>query len=242
MTLTEVYEKSGKPLKDRSETIRLMKAVLGQDITDDVQLSRPPLAEVFGTGPMLISDIPAACFEEGVHVGIDEAGRGSVLGPMTYGAAFWNKNAEHIPKDFNDSKQLSEETRARLLQKILLDCPQIGFCLRILQSSEIARNMLRRDPYNLNQMSHDAAAGMVEALLAAGVKIDTCYVDTVGNAASYQRRLEQQFPGVNFVVECKADAKYAPCSAASVGEYTELSGTLPYPDHSFCPSSRQGLT
>ena len=115
MTLTEVYEKSGKPLKDRSETIRLMKAVLGQDITDDVQLSRPPLAEVFGTGPMLISDIPAACFEEGVHVGIDEAGRGSVLGPMTYGAAFWNKNAEHIPKDFNDSKQLSEETRARLL-------------------------------------------------------------------------------------------------------------------------------
>jgi len=73
-------------------------------------------------------------------------------------------------------------------------------------------------PYNLNAMSHDAAIGMVRAVIDAGVTIDTCYVDTVGIADSYRSKLERTFSGHNitFVVETKADAKYAPCSAASV--------------------------
>jgi len=79
--------------------------------------------------------------------------------------------------------------------------------------------MLRSVPYNLNQMSHDAAIGMIRQLLAAGVKIDTCFIDTVGNASTYKRRLMQEFPMIKkFVVESKADANYAPCSAGSVGK------------------------
>ena len=39
--------------------------------------------------------------------------------------------------------------------------------------------------------------------------------------ASYQAKLEKEFSGRNikFIVEKKADANYAPCSAASVGKY-----------------------
>ena len=62
---------------------------------------------------------------------------------------------------------------------------------------------------------------MIQTVLDAGVKIDTCFVDTVGTPDTYRGKLEREFEGhrIKFVVEKKADAKYAPCSAASVGEY-----------------------
>ena len=80
--------------------------------------------------------------------------------------------AEHIPSGFNDSKQLSEKQRAALLKEIQ-SSEHIGFVLRVLHASEISRNMLRKAPYNLNEMSHDAAMQMIWAVLDAGVKIDT---------------------------------------------------------------------
>ena len=180
-----------------------------------------------------MSDIPDSCRRQqshresddgsnnsngsGVILGIDEAGRGSVLGPMVYGCAYWNKSdLEKIPKDFNDSKQLSEKTRDALLDKILHN-DAIGFAVRIFHASEISRNMLRnKQPYNLNAMSHNAAIDIIRKLLQAGVDIQACYIDTVGIAHHYQRRLEQEFPGLGFTVESKADANYAVCSAASV--------------------------
>jgi ribonuclease H2 subunit A len=81
--------------------------------------------------------------------------------------------------------------------------------------------MLRSEPYNLNQMSHDAAIDMIRGLTDLQIAIDTCYIDTVGNPASYKWRLEKEFPGIEFIVESKADDKYAPCSAASIGTRCE---------------------
>ena len=187
---------------------------------------RPPLSNVYGNGTLLVSDVPKSSSntssDRGIVLGIDEAGRGCVLGPMVYGLAYWSADestlTKPIPKGFNDSKQLSDEARRSLFQQ-LVDHPDIGFIMRSLLPSEISRNMLRAEPYNLNQMSHDTAFCMIRKLLNANVKIEKCFIDTVGNAYSYQRRLEQLFPGIEFVVESKADAKYAPCSAASVGEY-----------------------
>lgn len=43
-----------------------------------------------------------------------------------------------------------------------------------------------------------------------------CYVDTVGIAADYQKKLEDNFPGIKFVVTSKADAIYPIVSAASI--------------------------
>lgn len=208
--MAHLYENSGRPLADRAETVRTVHALLDASWRD-------PLSNVHGAGPLLLSDVPESARQEGVVVGIDEAGRGSVLGPMVYGAAYWHPSvADSIPKDFNDSKQLTEEKRASLLGRILHATPAMGFAIRVLHASEIARNMQRPVPYNLNQMSHDAAIDMIRRLLRGGVRIHTCYIDTVGNPQSYARRLEAEFPGLAFVVESKADAKYPPCSAASV--------------------------
>ncbi len=152
-------------------------------------------------------------------MGIDEAGRGPALGPMTYGAAYWHptKSKTTIPSDFNDSKQLTVDKRQLLFEKIQSH-DDIGFVLRVIHASEVSRNMMRKTPYNLNAMSHDCAMEMIWAVLHAGIDIDTCYVDTVGMPDAYRQKLEGVFEGynINFVVEKKADAKYAPCSAASV--------------------------
>jgi len=205
----------GHPAPDRSTTRVLLDSLLNS--------YRPEPCNVYGSGPLLLSDIPSVIVHEnnntterGVIMGIDEAGRGPVLGPMTYGAAFWLPDSTDIPQGFNDSKQLTSDKRALLMEQIL-SSESIGFVLRVLHASEISRNMLRRAPYNLNAMSHDAAIEMIWAVLNAGVKIDTCYIDTVGIADHYRGMLERVFgKGINFVVEKKADAKYAPCSAASV--------------------------
>jgi ribonuclease H2 subunit A len=124
---------------------------------------------------------------------------------------------DKIPKGFQDSKALSEQTRNKLFKQ-LLDHEHIGFCMRSLLPSEISRNMLRPNPYNLNQMSHDSTIVMIRKLIDAGVNVKRAYIDTVGNPATYKRKLEGEFPGVDFTVESKADANYAPCSAASVGK------------------------
>ena len=201
---------NGVPHATRNDAVAAMESLLH---------SQYPRNDVFGEGPLLLSDIPTT---DPIILGIDEAGRGSVVGPMIYGMAYWSaKNSttnSSIPKGLNDSKQLSETTRDALFQEILAHA-SIGFGVRVLHASEISRNMLRHpEPYNLNQMSHDAAIALIRAVHdTATCCVDTCYIDTVGNPQSYQRRLEREFPGVKFVVESKADDTYPVCSAASIG-------------------------
>jgi len=213
------------PQPNRSATKAALHALLSETL-------RPSPCNVFGSGPLLVSDIPQSAKPSskdedsstsssggGVIMGIDEAGRGPALGPMTYGAAYWHptKSKTTIPADFNDSKQLSVDKRQLLFEKIQSH-DDIGFVLRIIHASEVSRNMMRKTPYNLNAMSHDCAMELIWAVLHAGIDIDTCYVDTVGMPDAYRQKLEGVFEGynINFVVEKKADAKYAPCSAASV--------------------------
>ena len=57
--------------------------------------------------------IPESCRGVEVVVGIDEAGRGPVLGCLVYCAAFWplSKHEEIVKLAFDDSKALKEEER-----------------------------------------------------------------------------------------------------------------------------------
>mmetsp|Transcript_25773 Transcript_25773/g.70995 ORF Transcript_25773/g.70995 Transcript_25773/m.70995 type:complete len:358 (+) Transcript_25773:39-1112(+) len=208
----------GNPLSSREETRRVMDRLLTNDTTTN--------DSVFGQGPFVLSDIPVDTLrsnqgDNGVILGIDEAGRGSVLGSMIYGCAYWKRpNGEDDQGNamFADSKQLTEERRSFLWKNHIMADPTIGFAVRVLTASEISRYMNQKTPYNLNQMSHDAAIQMIQRLLDKGVNIEHCYIDTVGNPVYYQQRLEQLFGrhSISFTVEPKADDKYPVCSAASV--------------------------
>lgn len=70
---------------------------------------------------LLASAVPDCClYGVPVMLGVDEAGRGPVLGPMVYGAAFWPvaQDAKLSTMGFDDSKALSAGTREQLFAKM----------------------------------------------------------------------------------------------------------------------------
>jgi len=211
----------GNSFSNRIETRTTIESIIkGEHI-------RTSLENVYGKGPLLLSDIPhnklSSPQKLKMNMGIDEAGRGPALGPMIYAGAYWDasfdmdSNQEDVRTKFKDSKQLNADVRSKLFHSIL-ESQDIGFSIRILHASEISRNMMRNPPINLNTMSHNAVIEMIQAVLDLEIELETVYVDTVGIPEHYKRKLEQAFQNysIRFVVEKKADDKYATCSAASV--------------------------
>lgn len=151
-------------------------------------------------------------------VGIDEAGRGPVLGPMVYTAAYCKKSAIRtlIALGVDDSKQMTEDQRDVLREKIN-SAPFLHTATRVLTAEELSQKMLRRIKYNLNLISHDTALNLVQAVLNAGANVTELYVDTVGNADTYAEKFRLRFPSISKVVVAKkADATYPIVGAASI--------------------------
>ena len=65
----------------------------------------------------ILLNISTNYINDHIVLGIDEAGRGPVLGPMVYACCFWNKNYESEIKNkfkFADSKVLKDEKRQEI--------------------------------------------------------------------------------------------------------------------------------
>ncbi|XP_052362583.1 ribonuclease H2 subunit A [Oncorhynchus keta] len=166
----------------------------------------------------LASAIPDVCKTEDCCLGIDEAGRGPVLGPMVYGICFCPVAKKEALKDLKvaDSKTLTEAQREDLFRKLDEAKSFVGWALQILSPNTISTSMLQRSKYNLNALSHDAAIGLVQFALDSGVQLKEVFVDTVGPAEKYQEKLSQRFPGVEVTVRPKADSLFPIVSAASI--------------------------
>lgn len=156
---------------------------------------------------------------EGCILGIDEAGRGPVLGPMVYSSCFVPISFEETLKKLgcDDSKVLKAEQRDKLFDKLDKQTTEyVGWMVHILSAQFISNSMLGRAKYNLNAMSHDTAIGLIKSALREGVKVKKVFVDTVGPPATYQEKLQRIFPDIDITVEKKADSKYPIVSAASI--------------------------
>lgn len=83
--------------------------------------------------------IPESCRGVDIVIGIDEAGRGPVLGSLIYTAAFWPASEDEAIRamGFDDSKQLKEGERDRLLEKIIAH-PSIGWVVEELDAVKIS--------------------------------------------------------------------------------------------------------
>ena len=141
-----------------------------------------------------------------------------MLGPMVYGAAYWPIAEDDDIKrmGFDDSKVLSEARREGLFEK-MRTCGRIGYVTIAIPARDISYKMLRRVPYSLNAISHDAAIDLVRIVLARGVNVTSVFVDTVGDAGQYQRKLDAAFGHrISFTVSKKADSLYKTVSAASI--------------------------
>ncbi len=77
--------------------------------------------------------------------GIDEAGRGPVLGPMVYGAAFCAvSNKETLAKAaYADSKTLTEDKRDALFEQLKADAA-MGWMIDSISAETLSAKMLRK--------------------------------------------------------------------------------------------------
>lgn len=152
-------------------------------------------------------------------LGIDEAGRGPVIGPMVYCAAMVSLGEHDRLVDeccVADSKMLTEEARQSSLEKFKSLKSFRAFEISVTPE-EIAETMTGRSGKTLNTLSHLTAVELiVQATNAALGKLVAVYVDTVGIPEMYQRFLSGRFPHLRVVVSKKADSKFPIVSAASV--------------------------
>ena len=159
-----------------------------------------------------------------IVLGIDEAGRGPVLGPMVYACCFapLDKHDEIRAQGCEDSKQLKDEQRREILEKITdltkneKNGLSLGWIYEVLTPSYISTSQLAPCKYNLNEMSHDSASFLIRDALSKGLNVKRVFVDTVGPPEKYQDKLSKRFPGIHFTVEKKADDTYPSVSAASI--------------------------
>lgn len=148
-----------------------------------------------------------------LEMGIDEAGRGPVLGPMLYCGAVAPLGYEW-PSRVNDSKQVSVEERISILDE-LKKLP-VGFIIRSISAAEISAACLSHSSASLNTLSFETARDIVKKALDKGLDIKKLYVDTVGNEEKYQSWLKKQFPLIDITVKSKADAQFKCVGAASI--------------------------
>lgn len=167
---------------------------------------------------VLSSPVPEICKQEPCMLGIDEAGRGPVLGPMVYGICYCPADREHDLKvlECADSKTLTEKKREAIFDKICSEKDYVGWKIEIISPNIICNRMLQRQKYSLNQVSQDSAVGLIQKVLDDGVNVTEVYVDTVGMPEKYQEKLLQIFPQLKITVAKKADALYTVVSAASI--------------------------
>lgn len=148
-----------------------------------------------------------------MEMGVDETGRGSVLGPMIYCGAFSALGYEW-PSCVDDSKKLTPAKRESILAR--LKTLPIGFIVRSISAAEISSVMLAHNSGNLNSLSHDATKQMVNTVLQHGLMLTNLYVDTVGISSQYQDELQRAFPNIRVTVCEKADSRFKSVGAASI--------------------------
>uniref|UniRef100_A0A2K5F770 Ribonuclease n=1 Tax=Aotus nancymaae TaxID=37293 RepID=A0A2K5F770_AOTNA len=154
----------------------------------------------------LSSPVPAVCRKEAFAVSgrPHEAGPGPVLAWRP-----WSTQSAYCPlsrlADLEAPLQVAGEP----------DCASEEGFLDVLSPNLISTSMLGVK-YNLNSLSHDTATGLIQYALDQGVNVTQVFVDTVGMPETYQKRLQQSFPGIEVTVKAKADALYPVVSAASI--------------------------
>ncbi|XP_004497147.1 ribonuclease H2 subunit A [Cicer arietinum] len=150
-------------------------------------------------------------------MGIDEAGRGPVLGPMVYGCLYCPRSYQKTLSSlsFADSKTLKEEKREELFETLKAN-DSIGWAVDVIDPKELSAKMLKKSKINLNEISHDSAMGLVDRVLKMGVLLTEVYIDTVGDPGKYEMKLSKKFPSIKFVVAKKADSLYPVVSGASI--------------------------
>ncbi len=143
-------------------------------------------------------------------LGIDEAGRGPVIGPLIIAGVMIEEGNEKNIDGVKDSKLLPHKKRIELDKKIKENSE---FMIIEVTPKEIDEYLLIKK-INLNWLEAHKQAEIINAL-----NPDTAIIDCPSpNCKAFEKYLKNLLVNKNIklIVEHKADAKYPPCSAASI--------------------------
>jgi len=147
-----------------------------------------------------------------IIAGVEEAGRGPVIGPMVMAIATIEEKDE-FKLDIlgvRDSKQLTPKKREELFEQMKDVLKE--FKIIILNPEEIDE-AVESDESNLNWMEADKAAELIEVTNAKKIILD-CPSNNLTEYKNYiQSRLKKK---VELVVEHKADENYLIVAATSI--------------------------
>lgn len=160
-----------------------------------------------------------------VKIGIDEAGRGPVLGYLVYGCIIYEYDSNY---GFKDSKKLSKEMREKMYNTIINS--NINYIYNALHPKYLTIEMSKR---SLNQISYESVFKILDKVFENYSNCEI-YIDALGNNDYYLSLLNKRYPKKNFIVKNKADSLFDVVSGASIlakyirdqllSEYTDVSG------------------
>lgn len=140
--------------------------------------------------------------------GVDEAGRGPVLGPLVVAGVACEDPKVLRRLGAKDSKQLTAEQREELAPRIR---EATKWELRVLPADELNRRMRTA---TLNDIEVDAFADVLRVLAPQRAVVDACDVDEARFGQGIARRLPQ--PCFPILSRHRADARHAIVGAASI--------------------------
>ncbi len=146
--------------------------------------------------------------EENVYVGVDEAGRGSLVGDMFVGLVGLPASALEVLRrqGVRDSKQLTPDRRRRLLHAIL--------------ARAVVAVLVRVPPSVIDSMNlNEATANAVSAAVAKALEVcvpQRIVVDKVGRGETIVNAIRRLGYSGEVIVEEGADRKYVEVSSASI--------------------------
>ncbi len=144
-------------------------------------------------------------------MGIDEAGRGSVIGPLVIAGVVGDRRSESLLRKMGvrDSKTLSPEKREKLAEKIENTASDVA----VLKVGACKLDSYRKAGVSLNHVEGMKMAEIIGYFEPHMVQVDC----PDANVWKFTQFLKNTSKGErNYIIEHKADSKYPLVAAASI--------------------------
>ncbi len=144
--------------------------------------------------------------------GIDEAGRGAVIGPLVVaGLAIREGESQALESmGVKDSKKLSKRRREEIYQGLLSN--RIPHAVELISPSTVDRYTRRRKGPGLNSLELESVLKIAKKLSPDKIILDSPTRDTAG----LQKILREKLDGVDVLCQCHADEEFTVVAAASI--------------------------
>ena len=140
-----------------------------------------------------------------MHCGVDEAGRGSVMGPLVVGVVSVESDEPLLRIGVKDSKKLTPRARERMYEEITA-VADWGTVIATAADIDARRKEMSLNDVELNMFA--------EAVRGSGTVVYADCPDV--NEVSFGRRLGALVPDAEIIAKHKADDTYPVVSAASI--------------------------